>query len=61
VGKIRIALFVEDSAQERFVTGIIKRILAESGLDEDDAEIESLYSRGGKSLQALKTFVSDLK
>lgn len=61
VDKIQIAISVEDNAQEQFIKGIIKRILGENNLSEDDYEITALCNRGGKSLQALKAFIHEGK
>lgn len=57
MAKCKIVFFLEDSAQEVFITALVKRLITDEGKHLDHYELLVLNSRGGKSIAAYKDFV----
>lgn len=63
VGKIRIAYFLEDIAQEKFLRALVMRVAQEAGLSHDDLVEDVLNATGGspRVRAELKTFLLDVQ
>lgn len=59
--KYRIVCFLEDTAQEKLIPELLRRLIDESGLTPERFEISLRYTRGGASLRAFKQFIADSK
>jgi len=63
VGKIRIAYFLEDIAQEKFLRALVTRVAQQAGLSPDDLVEEVRNATGGipRVLAELKRFLADVQ
>jgi hypothetical protein len=61
VARKKIVLFLEDSAQEVFISALLERLITEEGKNLEDYDRDILYARGGKSIEAYEKFLEDGK
>lgn len=63
VGKIRIAYFLEDIAQEKFLRALVTRVAQQTGLSHDDLAEHVLNATGGRPrvLAELRGFLLDVQ
>jgi hypothetical protein len=59
--KRRVAVFLEDSAQEAIIPPIFMRLATEEGFTPDELDIQVLSARGGGSLSAFRQFIKDAR
>lgn len=59
--KTRVALFLEDSAQEAFIPALFERLILEEGFQNNLFDIQILSARGGGSISAATQFLKDAR
>lgn len=60
MGKIRILYFLEDRAQEGFITALVKRVAQEESIDSNTLDHKIQSSRGGsRVIPEFKNFIKD--
>lgn len=60
-GELRVAFFLEDSAQEAIIPPLFQRLATEEGFTPNQIVAQVLTARGGGSLAAFRQFLKDAK
>ena len=63
VGKVRIAYFLEDIAQEKFLRALVMRVAQQTGLSHDDLveDVRNATGGGPRALYELRRFLADVR